>query len=132
MAQRKKTRPKSTAKKTTVESTSDQILDEAKVDIDHSRRTARTYGAKEVLPRDTRPLLFGKTNFIFFVAGLVVVLLGFFLMSGGNMPDPDTWDESIIYSSTRITLAPATVLFGLCIIIFGIFRGNKTKETVEE
>lgn len=129
MAQRKKTR--SSSKKTTTQIGNDEILDEVAVTPKETPRSHRHSREKEVLPRDTRPLLFGRINFIFFVVGLVLVLVGFFLMSGGSMPDPDTWDENIIYSSTRITVAPATVLIGLCIIIVGIFRG-KTEETVEE
>lgn len=78
------------------------------------------------IPQIEREMLFDKDNFIFFGIGLAVVVLGFILMSGGQMPDANTFDESIIYSFRRITLAPAVVLIGLVIIVYGIFRDKKT------
>jgi hypothetical protein len=37
------------------------------------------------------------------------------------MPDANTWDESVIYSFTRITLAPIIILTGLGVEIYAIF-----------
>lgn len=65
--------------------------------------------------------LFGKKNFIFIGAGIFCILLGFILMSGGKMPSPDVWDESIIYSFRRITLAPILILIGLGLQVYAIF-----------
>ena len=56
------------------------------------------------------------------IAGLGLIFIGFLLMSGGEMPNPDTWDESIIYSPRRITLAPFVVIVGLCLQAYAIFR----------
>ena len=66
-------------------------------------------------------MLFGKQNYQFMLIGLGLVLLGFVLMRGGNMPDANTWDESRIYSFTRITLAPFVILLGLAIEVYAIF-----------
>ena len=66
-------------------------------------------------------LLFSKNNYRLMLIGLVLVILGFILMSGGKMPDANTWDESIIYSFTRITLAPIVILVGLGIEVYAIF-----------
>jgi Protein of unknown function (DUF3098) len=66
-------------------------------------------------------LLFGKNNYRFMLIGLGLVILGFILMSGGAMPDANTWDEGIIYSFTRITLAPIVILTGLAIEVYAIF-----------
>ena len=54
--------------------------------------------------------------------GLGVIFLGFILMSGGAMEDPTVWDEKVIYSFRRITLAPILVLVGLGINIYAIFK----------
>jgi hypothetical protein len=43
-------------------------------------------------------------------------------MSGGNMPSPDVWDETIIYSPVRMVIAPIFILAGLIIEVFAIFR----------
>jgi hypothetical protein len=66
-------------------------------------------------------LLFGKNNYRLMLIGLGLVVLGFILMSGGKMPDANTWDENIIYSFTRITLAPMVILLGLGIEVYAIF-----------
>ena len=43
-------------------------------------------------------LTFGKRNYYFILGGLALIFLGLILMSGGHMPSPDVWDESLIYS----------------------------------
>jgi hypothetical protein len=42
-------------------------------------------------------------------------------MSGGSMPSPDVWDESLIYSFRRITLAPIVLIAGLIVSGMAIF-----------
>lgn len=66
-------------------------------------------------------LLFGKKNYMYLVAGIVLISLGFMLMSGGQMPSPEVWDENIIYSFRRITLAPIVILAGLIVSGMAIF-----------
>jgi hypothetical protein len=66
--------------------------------------------------------LYNQQNYTLMVIGLVLVILGFFLMRGGAMPDANTWDESIIYSTTRVTIAPLVVLIGLCVEVYAIFK----------
>lgn len=56
------------------------------------------------------------------LAGLGIILLGLLLMSGGQMPDPGVWDESIIYSPRRLTLAPLLILAGMGLEIYAIFK----------
>lgn len=56
------------------------------------------------------------------LAGLGVILLGLLLMSGGQMPDSSVWDESIIYSPRRLTLAPILILAGMGLEIYAIFK----------
>lgn len=67
-------------------------------------------------------LLFEKANLQVFGIGLALIVLGFVLMSGGRMTDPNVWDESVIYSFRRITLAPFVVLCGLGTVIYSIFK----------
>ncbi len=70
-------------------------------------------------------LTFGKQNYILMGIGIVLVFLGLFFMSGGDMPSPDVWDEGIIYSFRRTVLAPVVLLAGLVVEIFAIFKGYK-------
>jgi hypothetical protein len=70
--------------------------------------------------------LFGKDNFIWMIAGLAVMALGFFLMAGGKSPDPNVFNDKEVYSTTRITIAPILIIGGLLIEIFAIMRKPKS------
>jgi hypothetical protein len=75
--------------------------------------------------KQTAPAFFGKENYIWVVAGLVVMLLGLVLMSGGDSKDPNVFHKNEVYSFRRITLAPIVILLGLGIEVFAIFRKPK-------
>ena len=77
--------------------------------------------AQAATPNNT-VLIFGRTNYLLMLVGLALIALGLVLMSGGEMPDPNTWDESLIYSSRRTLLGPATILLGLVVEIVAIFK----------
>lgn len=69
-----------------------------------------------------RPLTFGKETLTWIAGGFALVLLGMLLMAGGEMPSPDVWDEDIIYSFRRITLAPMIILGGIGVVIYGLLK----------
>jgi Protein of unknown function (DUF3098) len=68
--------------------------------------------------------IFGRQHFMLFGVALALVLLGLAFMTGGQQPDPNQWDESIIYSPMRITVAPILMVSGFVVAIVGIFRKN--------
>ena len=75
-------------------------------------------------PQDYKPfteLVFGRKNYYIMIGGALLILLGLLLMTGGNMPSPDVWDESIIYSARRTIVAPFFILAGLAAQIVAIF-----------
>jgi len=76
--------------------------------------------APSVSGHDT--LVFGKTTFLWIGIGVALMLLGMVLMSGGAMPSPDVWDDELIYSFRRITLAPIVILTGLGVITYAILK----------
>ena len=73
----------------------------------------------------TKNNLFGKENYKWMLAGLAVMALGFYLMSGGKSPDPKVFNDSDVYSTTRITIAPILIIGGLLIEIFAIMKKSK-------
>jgi hypothetical protein len=68
------------------------------------------------------PLLFSNENYKLVAIGCGLIALGLILMLGGNMKDPNVWDESVIYSFRRITLAPIVILAGLAFQVYAIFK----------
>jgi hypothetical protein len=72
------------------------------------------------------PSIFSKDNYIWMLAGAVLIVLGMFLMAGGKSnANPGVFDKDAVYSSTRITIAPILILAGLVVEIFAIFKRPK-------
>lgn len=70
---------------------------------------------------------FTMKNYITILVGMVLLLLGFVLMSGGGEHTATSFDESI-FSFRRITLAPVVVVAGFVVVGVGIMKRFKTKE----
>lgn len=68
---------------------------------------------------DKKPMPFVAKNYALMGAGLLVVVVGFILMSGGGDHTVTEFDWSI-YSTRRITIAPIMVLMGFVIVALGI------------
>lgn len=62
----------------------------------------------------------GKKNYMIIIAGLVVLTLGYILMSGGGSPDPNVFNADELFSHRRITLAPIVILIGYGVVGYGI------------
>lgn len=69
---------------------------------------------------------FGKENYIITIVGLVLIIVGFILMSGGGSEDPNVFSEEI-FSTQRLTIAPVVVLLGFAFEIIGIMYPSKSK-----
>ena len=76
-------------------------------------------------PQVTKQTLFTKDNYIWMLAGLVVLALGFFLMAGGKSANPKVFNTNEVYSATRITIAPILIIAGLILEIFAIMKKPK-------
>lgn len=69
--------------------------------------------------------LFTKDNYMWMLAGIVVMTIGFLLMAGGKNADPTKFEDSVTYSVQRITVAPILIMAGFVIEIFAIMRKPK-------
>jgi hypothetical protein len=69
-----------------------------------------------------KTLLFTRDNYLLMGVGAVIIIIGMFLMSGGKNQDPNVFDESVVNSTTRITIAPILVLLGFVVEIYAIFK----------
>ena len=85
--------------------------------------TSSTNKEKKVVPL---PTLFTKENYLWMIIGGVIIALGLFLMSGGKNQNPAVFDTNVVYSFTRITVAPILIVGGLIVEIFAIFKKQKT------
>ena len=78
---------------------------------------------------DKRNLAFDRVNYILLVVGMVIVVIGFILMSGAGSTEsaynPD------IFSARRIKVAPLVCLFGFVSMIYAVMRKPKDKEVEE-
>ena len=73
----------------------------------------------------TSPSIFTRENYMWMLAGAVVMAIGMMLMAGGKNTDPNVFDASKVYSTNRITIAPLLILAGLVIEIYAIFKTPK-------
>ncbi len=69
---------------------------------------------------DRKSFAFDKKNFILLGIGMVIIIIGFLLMSGPG--STETAFEPDIFSARRIKIAPAVCFFGFIFMIYGILR----------
>jgi hypothetical protein len=72
--------------------------------------------------------LFEKDNYMWMGIGAIVIAIGMLVMSGGKNDNPNQFDYKLVYSTTRITIAPILILLGLGIEIFAIFKRPKAHQ----
>ena len=72
------------------------------------------------MQKEKTGFILGKKNGVLLAAGLLTIILGFVLMSGGAAENPDVFNEDEIFSTRRITIAPIVVLLGFTIVGWGI------------
>ena len=73
----------------------------------------------------SRVPLFDKTNLMWMLGGVAIMVLGYILMAGGKSDDPNIFNPAEVYSPIRITVAPIVILAGLVVLIYSIFRHPK-------
>lgn len=70
--------------------------------------------------------LFRKLNYILMIAGAIILILGYFLLRGGAVADPNTFDGEI-FNTRRIVVAPILMFLGLASEIVAIMWHPKAK-----
>ncbi len=86
-----------------------------------AKRPMNTTSANSA-PLGNQVFLFDKSNYMWMLGGLAVVLLGFVLMAGGKSPDPHVFNASEVFSTRRITIAPIMILIGFGIEAYAIMK----------
>lgn len=71
-------------------------------------------------------MLYTKTNYLLMGLSVVLIILGFILMSGGGSSDANVFNEEI-FSPTRIRSAPIVCVLGFGLMIYAILYRTKKK-----
>lgn len=72
---------------------------------------------------DKKNFAFNKMNYILLAVGMLIVVIGFLLMTGPA--STETTFEPDIFSARRTKLAPVVCLFGFVSMIYAIVRKPK-------
>lgn len=86
---------------------------------------------KQSVNNSKKPPLFRKANYVLMVIGAVLLIIGYFCISGGAASSPDEFNPEV-FSTRRIVVAPILILLGLVTEIFAIMWRPKVKESNNE
>ena len=81
------------------------------------------------MKKNTGPkkFLFEKRNYRFLFLALLVISVGFILMTGGGSEDPNYFNEEI-FNFRRIRIAPTLILIGFGIAMYSILTKEISKK----
>lgn len=90
-----------------------------------NQNNTKNAGKKPVTSKNTpKPewapgMPFRPVNYLLMIAGLVVLLIGYLLLSGGGSDDPFQFSDAI-FNTRRLKVAPITLIIGFIIELFAI------------
>ncbi len=76
---------------------------------------------------DKKKFAFGKENFILLGVSILVIFIGFFLMSGAQTTEETGFDPRI-FDTRRIVIAPIVTMAGFFLVILAIMKKPKDTE----
>ncbi|MCD8202390.1 MAG: DUF3098 domain-containing protein [Prevotella sp.] len=79
---------------------------------------------------DKKNLALGRTNFILIAVGMLIVIIGFLLMSGGC--STETMYDAEIFNARRIKVAPIISFIGFISIVYAVVRKPADDKKVEK
>lgn len=74
-----------------------------------------------------KSFVFGKENFILLGISVLVIIIGFWLMSGGKTTEETGFDPNI-FNVRRIIVAPIVTMIGFFMVVFAILKKPKDKD----
>ena len=72
---------------------------------------------------DKKDFAFDKMNYLLLVVGMIIVVIGFLLMTGPASTEKGFEPE--IFSARRVKVAPVVCLFGFVSMIYAVVRKPK-------
>ncbi|MDR1436768.1 MAG: DUF3098 domain-containing protein [Candidatus Symbiothrix sp.] len=80
---------------------------------------------------EKKQFAFGKENFILLAISVIIIIIGFLLMSGGKTTE-ETGFNPAIFSSRRIEIAPVVTMAGFILVVYAILKKPKDVENKPE
>lgn len=78
-----------------------------------------------------RNFVFGKENFIILSVSILLVIIGFWLMSGAKTTEETGFDPAI-FNARRIVIAPIVTMTGFILVVWAILKKPKDKANIEK
>ncbi|GHU63872.1 hypothetical protein FACS1894123_07560 [Bacteroidia bacterium] len=76
---------------------------------------------------DKKNFVFGKENFIILAASIVIIIVGFWLMSGAKTTEETGFDPRI-FDTRRIVISPIVTTIGFFLVVWAILKKPKDAE----
>jgi uncharacterized membrane protein len=76
---------------------------------------------------DKRNFVFGKENFIILAISILLVIIGFWLMSGAKTTEETGFDPAI-FNARRIIVAPIVTMAGFILVVLAILKKPKDEK----
>lgn len=76
---------------------------------------------------DKRDFIFGKENFIILTVSILLVIIGFWLMSGAKTTEETGFDPAI-FNARRIIIAPIVTMTGFILVVWAILKKPKDEK----
>lgn len=64
-------------------------------------------------------MVLGKTNYILLALGLIILIIGYILLSGGKAPNPKVFSNEL-FTQTRTIIAPVLIILGFTIDVIAL------------
>ena len=80
--------------------------------------------------KSNEKFVFGTMNYILMGIGIVLLILGYILLSGGGSDDPNVFNAEM-FNARRLVVAPIVITAGLIVEICAIMFRNKKKNSAE-
>ncbi len=73
---------------------------------------------------DNKQFAFGKENFILLAISVIIIIIGFCLMSGGATTE-ETGFNPAIFNKQRVVIAPIITISGFILVVVAILKKSK-------
>ncbi|MCQ2297098.1 MAG: DUF3098 domain-containing protein [Bacteroidales bacterium] len=71
--------------------------------------------------------VFGRTNYILLVAGIIILFIGYIMLTGGGSDDPNVFNNDM-FDSRRMFVAPVMICAGFLVEVLAIMFKSPSKK----